>query len=62
MSIKKGNEVKQKVFKLPVVDVNNFLSILDIVLIGDDRLKSLQRNFIEMIKRNDEDNSEQPIK
>ena len=41
-------------FNIPQEEVDAFLQITGIVLIGDDRLKTIQTHFIEMIKRNNE--------
>lgn len=46
--------------KLTPQDANSYIQILDIVLIGDDRLAPLKTHFIEMIKQNNENNPQQP--
>ena len=67
--IKALKEVKQKesgvsnvILKLPLAEANNYVNFINSLFIGDDRLKPAQHNFIEMIKRNNESDTEQPDK
>ena len=46
--------------RLAEKDANAFIQIINIILIGDDRAKAIQGNFIEMIKNNNEQSTEQP--
>jgi len=48
---------EQVMLQLNQEDAQSFLNIIGIILIGDDRLNSVQRNYIEMLKRNNEINS-----
>jgi len=59
---KKSVEEVQEVAKESVVlkisqdDANYFVNVLQIVLLGDDRLVPIQRNFIDIINRNNAEN------
>ncbi len=59
--VKKEQEVKpeEQVLTLKVEDANQFVAILDVVLVGDDRLKPLKTHFVEILKRNNEKATEQ---
>jgi hypothetical protein len=49
-----------KVLQIPADEAQNYLSIIGLMLVGDDRLKPLSQHFIDMIKRNNEGINEQP--
>lgn len=57
----KENNVAPKppTLKLEQEDANAYLQILGLIMVGDDRLKSLQTHFVEMLKRNNEGLNEQ---
>ena len=48
------------VLKLPADEANAYLQVLGIILVGDDRLKSVQTHFVDMLKRHNEELKEQP--
>jgi hypothetical protein len=52
-----------KVLKLNVQDAQNFIAIMGVILVNyKETLKSLETHFVDMIKRNNETNTEQPVK
>jgi len=52
-------KTEEKSLTMTVQDVNQFISIMDVILVGDDRLKPLRTHFVEILKRNNENNKEQ---
>lgn len=68
----KGNEVEEnakavapqepQMLQISVDEANMYTNILGVLFLGDDRLKVAQTHFIEMIKRNNEINQQQPTK
>ena len=51
-----NKDVKEAVaLKLTEDDANYYLQVLSLFLVDDDRLKPLQQHFIDMIKRNNEE-------
>lgn len=59
--VQKEQEVKteEQVLTLKVEDANQFAAILDVILVGDDRLKPIKTHFVEILKRNNEKATEQ---
>ena len=47
------------VLSLPLDEANNYIAIIGVIMVGDDRMKSLQTHFIDMIKRHNEENTKQ---
>ena len=47
------------VLKLKLKDAEQFLALVDVILVEDDRAKPIKTHFIELIKRNNENNQEQ---
>lgn len=62
---KSNKEVKEeikeevKMFKISAQDAENFIQIVNVILIDDDRLKPILSNFIQTMKRNNEELNEQ---
>ena len=52
---KKEQTQEVKVLQLPVDEANAFISIMGIILVGDDRLTPLRQHFLEIIQRNNEE-------
>jgi len=52
-------QAQDPILSLKQSDANAFLQLISVVLVGDDRAVPIQRHFVELIKRNNEDNSQQ---
>lgn len=55
-------EEVEQVFKISAKDAENFIQIINVILIEDDRAKPILSNFIQIMKRNNEELNEQPSK
>lgn len=53
-------EEVEKVFKISANDAENFIQIIKVVLIDNDLAKPILSNFIQIMKRNNEELKEQP--
>jgi len=53
-------EVKEVIVQLPLAEANNYLNFVSMVLEGSDLLKPIASQYIQMIKRNNEENLKQP--